>query len=326
MVTRDAISLQRVLVVMVVGVVAVAGITMLMEGETETEAAIDYVPEDAETVVRIDMTITDDRTTQLLAVVSGASAPGAGNGSDIRTAFQNETGIDPDPTEEVVLFSADNSVTNTSAYHGTIVHTEATTAAAVEDIRNATDERYETTSYGGQTVYEPANSSGQWIGVLGDGALVVGSEAAVEETIGVSTGEADSFDGELRSAYDDTRNGTVTFATATPERFLPSNSAFIDTDVYRDVETVSGAYYISSGSTGIEMQLRAANAGSAQSVAQVSEGAIAIGPTYIQNESTSEALGSVNVTREERTVTLSYEQPIETFQRVLRFLYGEQLS
>jgi hypothetical protein len=317
---------QALVALVVVGAVAVGGATLLSDGG-DTGAAVEQVPEGVDTVVRLDMTITSDRATQLRAAVSGGALPGgAGNTSDIGRTFENRTGIDPGPAREIVLFSALNdSRARSTTYAGAIVHTDAATDTATRNIRTTVGGDYERRTIDGQTVYVPAEESSYWIGVLGEGQLVVGSEMAVRDTVAVTAGETPAFDGRLRTAYDDTRNGTVQFATTSPDVLLPPEVEFVsDIQLFRDLRTVGGAYYIDSGRTGVEVRLQANSRADARSVAQATNGTVSIAESYVENETTADAVESISVSQQGSTVTVRYEAPIEEFRRVLGYLYGVQ--
>jgi len=328
MVTRAAISSKSALAALVVvGVIAVAGVTLLPGGDAN--AAVSQVPAGVDTVVRLDMSITSDRATQVMALAGGASVPGAesGNVSRFRAGFENRTGIDPEPAEELVVFSAVNGSTPTNAtYLGAILHTDAPTERAVTGIQNATGSGYDARTVDGRTVYAPTDRSGVWIGVLGDGQVALGTEQAVRDTVAVTTGSADAFDGPLRTAYDGTRNGTVRFATTAPEILLPPSAGFVtDVQLYRDLRAVGGTYYIESGRTGVELQLRANNDASARSVAQATNGTVAVLPTYVDNETAADAVRSVNVSQHGSTVTVRYEAAFGEFEQVISYLFGTGL-
>lgn len=318
MVPGDGLSRRKLLLAAGIGVAVIAGALLLTGGSAST-GAINQVPAGVDTVVRLDLTITNDRIKQLAAVANGAPLGGSGNAT---AAFENETGIDPGPAREVVVFS-DNRSENESAYGGLVLHTNAGTDTAVEGIQNTTNSSYRSTTYNGQTVYAPANASNRYIGVLGEGELVVGTQAAVRDTIDVSAGDADSVEGSLRRAYEDTDNGTVRFATTAPARWVPSDTGgFLNTEAYEKLDTASGTYYIEGGDAGLVLRLGASGRANAQTVAQATEGATVIGQRTIENESVAAALDSVNVTREGETVTVRYRQPLGAFQRTIRYLYG----
>lgn len=324
MVGAESVTAKGVLAAVVV-VGAVAGGVVLFSSDDGATSAIDQVPAEADTVARLDMTITDDRATQLLAVASGASMPAVDNGSDLPATVENRTGLDPEQAREVVVFSAARNTTDPNAtdYVGAVVHTDADTDTAVGNLRDAANESYEERTVDGQSLYAPSGASGYWIGVLGEGQLVVGTGPAVRDSISVAAGDAEPAGGDLRTAYDGTHNRTVRFATTSPDVLLPANAGFVtNVQLYRDLRSVSGSYYLTGSRTGIELQLRANSEANAQSVAQATNGTVAVVPTYVDNESTAEAVRSVTVTREGSTVVVTYEAPMSQFQRVLGYLYG----
>jgi hypothetical protein len=148
----------------------------------------------------------------------------------------------------------------------------------------------------------------------------------VTDTINVSAGDAESFDGPLRTAYDGTRNGTVRFATTSPEILLPPNAGFVtNVQLYRDLRAVGGTYYIESGRTGVELQLRANSDANARSVGQATNGTVAVLPTYVDNETADDAVRSVTVRQQGSTVTVRYEAPFGEFEQVIRYLFGTGL-
>jgi hypothetical protein len=148
----------------------------------------------------------------------------------------------------------------------------------------------------------------------------------VRDTIDVSQGDADRLEGPLRTAYDGTPNGTVRFATTSPERLLPANAGFLtNVQLYRDLRSVGGSYYIESGRTGIELQLRANNDANARSVAQAINGTVAVLPSYVENETAADAVRAVHVSQQGSTVTVSYEAPFGEFEQVIRYLFGTGL-
>jgi|GEM_PF-2128315 hypothetical protein len=319
MVPGDGISKRKLLLAVGIGAVVVVAGALLLSGESASAGAINQVPADADTVVRLDLTITGDRSKQLAAVVGGAPLSGSGNAT---ATFENETGIDPGPAREVVVFS-DNRSENESAYVGLVLHTNADTDTAVEGIQDTTNSSYRSTTYNGQTIHAPANASNRYVGVLGEGELVVGTQAAVRDTIDVSAGDAESVDGSLRRAYQNMENGTVRFATTAPERWVPGDTGgFLNTEAYEKLDTASGTYYIEGGDAGVALQLGASSTANAQTVQQATEGARVIGQRTLRNESVAAALDSVNVTREGETVTVRYRQPLGAFQRTVRYLYG----
>jgi len=326
MVPSEAVSTKSALVaVVVVAAVAVGGVTVLAESG-ETGAAVEQVPAGVDTVVRLDMTVTGDGATRLRAVAGGMLLPddGAGNASAV---LRNRTGVDPGPATELVMFSTTDGATTNTSYVGAILHTDAGTDAAVAGVQDATDSGYVRQRVDGQRVYAPTNRSGYWIGVLGDGELVVGTRPAVTDAVAVAAGNGDRVGGPLRTAYDGARDGTVQFATTSPAILLPPEADSVtNVQLYRDLRAVGGAYYLDGRRTGVEAELRATSPNNARSVAEATNGSAAVLRNSLDNESAVEAVDAVEIDRRGSTVTLSYEAPIETFERVVRYIYGVELS
>lgn len=330
-------SLRKLFVVVsLAGMLTLAGCSGgtfgLGGGGGSTPPAADQVPAEVDGVMRVDMAITDDATTQAIAEAGAESAPATApsqpeNVSEARDQFQAETGLDPQQAEEIVFFQKrpESGTLQTTEYAGVILHANWETDAVVQSFQNDTDTEYEETSYNGQPVYRPTEESefgsADWFAVLGDGQFVFGSEAAVKDTIDVTAGDGEAFGGDLRSAYDGTRDGLVTFATTVPQEQIPESSgAQVDTGAYRDVEIVTGVYYTSSNSAGMEMQLLTTSESSATDVMEVTDGATSLASGYTQNETTKEALRNIEVTQDGTTVTVSYEDSVSRLQAVLRYL------
>lgn len=320
-----------IIVGLLVGMVALAGCSGGLLGGGGTPPAADQVPENVTTVMHVDMAILDDQTTRTIAETGAEDAPAVGAGqpeniSETQERFRNETGLDPNAAEEIVAFGKQSqSPALQSEYSGVIIHADWETQATVDTFRNDTDAEYEETTYNGQTVYRPVSESdfgrNEWFGVLGDGQFVTGTEAAVKDTIDVTAGDADSFDGSLRTAYDESRDGLVTVVATVPQEGIPeSGGAGVDTGAYRDVETISGVYYTTSSSAGVEMQMYATGEDSARDVADVTDGAVSIATGYTENETTKDTLRAIEVTRDGSTVTVSFEESVDTLQEVIRYL------
>lgn len=296
-------------------------------------AAVDQVPAGVDTVVRVDMAITSDATTQALAEAGAESAPTAPSQptslAEARSDFLNETGLDPATADEMVSFQKrpEAGSLGTAQYAGVILHADWETEAVLDAIQNESTVTYEQTTYNGKTVYAPAEEpefgSADWVAVLDDGQFVVGSEAAVKDAIDVTTGDSEAFGGDLRTAYDESRDGLVTFVTTVPQDQIPTETgAQLDTAAYRDVETVSGVYYTTSNAAGVEMQFHTASADGAADVADVTDGAISIASGYTENETAKDALRAIEVTQDGTTVTVTYEDSVDTVDELLTYLYS----
>ncbi|MFB6309498.1 MAG: hypothetical protein ABEH35_09220 [Haloarculaceae archaeon] len=299
-------------------------------------SAVDQVPSGVDTVVRVDMAIIEDDVTRRLANAGAESAPTTGETSNVSTAiaeFENETGLDPTNGDEIVSFqkrNASRSLTS-SQYTGVIIHGNWKTATVVDALKNDSDVSYEETTYGGKTVYRPSEQpefgTQSWFAVLGDGQFVAGSEQAVKDTIDVVNGDSETFGGSLRTDYENTRDGLVTFATTVPQEQIPNTSAGqVDVSQYQQVRTVTGVYYTTSSGAGVEMTMTATGTDAARDVADVTDGAVSIASGYTNNETAKNALRDITVERDGETVVVSYEDSVDSISVLLEVLYGNSAT
>jgi hypothetical protein len=224
-------------------------------------AAVDHVPGNVDSVVRVDMAVTNDQATTELLNTLGSSAYGAGSTStsEAEAEFERETGLDPEQAQEFVYFQRQRTDFSTPRYAGTIVHANWDTDEVTRALREESGYKYEETEYNGRPLFVPdaeyARSSSTFA-VLGNGQFAFGSEQAVRDAIDVATGTTDGFGGELRSAYDSTRGGHVTFAARVPDEQLPrSTTTEVDIGQYQDVRVVSGVYYTNGDTVGTDFGL-----------------------------------------------------------------------
>lgn len=307
--------------------VALAGCSSLgLGGDATGVDAVEQVPSGVDTVVRVDAAVMTDEATRQLAD-RGADdvgmAGGPSNVSQARSEFENETGLDPAEADELVAYQKRTGGVGSAEYLGVVVHADWDRETVVEAVTADETTEYENETYNGKTVYVSTNQYGSTddaFAVLADGQFVFGSERAVKDAVDVETGEADAFDGSLRAAYDDTRDGLVTFATSVPAEDIPrSAGGSVDVSQYRDVRTVTGVYYTSSNSVGVELRLVANGTEAAKDVHDVTDGGLSIATGYTENETAKETLRAVEVERDGDVVTVSYEESVDTLREILDY-------
>jgi hypothetical protein len=319
-----AIALGVVAAVAVVAAGAFA-VTTLLDGGP---AAVDQVPAGVDAVVRVDTAITEDRVSRALVRAGVESAPVLGvaptNVSTLLGQFERRTGLDPAGADEVAAFGwrANGSTTVDAA--GVVVHgdwSSETVRGAVADngSRNLT-----ATTYRGQTVYQPADGeSGTWLGVLGDGQFVLGSERAVKRSVDVATGDTGGLDGRLRSTYDASEDGLVIVVARVPAEQVPDAAGqAVDLTRYRQVTVVAGSYYTTDTGAGVEVRLRTNATEAARDVEDVTAGGLAIIRGTVSNETVETNLRAVEITREETTVVLRYERSVNGIEALVRYYRG----
>lgn len=340
-----SLSLRQV-VALTVAVVAIGGVGFTVLSGPASASAVEQVPDGVDTVVHVDMAITNDTVSRELASAGlnsttrrvGVSGPA--NLSAAGSKLDNQTDLDLRAVSDVVLFgrlnrsvSPDGGVED-AEYVGVIVHADWEIDEFFESVRNDTDgvapTEYERTSYNGQPVLAPVGESaaaGGWVGVLDDGKFVLGSEAAVKDSVDVAVGDAGSFDGELRSAYGETPSGLVTFAFAVPQRSIPGEGEMdVEIEDYQPVETVAGSYYTTRTGAGVELRMVASGTEDARDAADITAGELARAAGTAENETVQEVLRAVEVERNGDTVTVSYEESVDGVEVLLRYLYRDEFA
>jgi len=297
--------------------------------EEQGPPAVGQVPDDVDAVVHVDGAVTNDGASRTLAntgLERASLIEGVPNSTaDVLSEFEGRTGLDPDAADEIVAFSRRTNGSTELTYAGVIVHGNWDRAAVIEAVRNDTDRELTETTYNGQTVYRPAGdgdaATGQWIGVLGEGQYVFGTEAAVKETIDVTAGDGEGFGGRLQTGHENARDGLVTFAVRVPTDRIPEQVGAgpgIELTRYRQVAIVSGSYYSKTNGAGVELRLLANSTEAAQDVEDVTSGALATFKLTTGNESVEQNVDAIEVERDGTSVIISYEESIESIQALLR--------
>jgi hypothetical protein len=303
---------------------------------------IDQTPAEADVVFYTDMEIRDDPATKELVNASlstRADEPyygGPTSHEELLNETSRNTGLDPSNVEQVLGFGAyppEGSAPDRTQYWGVILHAGWTADEITTELENQTDGRTWTqTSYNGHTVYESEPQSEfqdrVWFGVLDDGQFVMGTPEAVKETIDVTEGDQQPVDGDLRSQYDRLRDDAlVAFAADVPRDRIPEETvdraaeqAPIDYTAFTSVDVVSGAYYTSSGTVGVTVNMQATDADAAKDVHDVTDGGISFASGTVSNETVKEGLRDVEVARDGSTVTVSYEKSVDRLTQLLAAL------
>ncbi|WP_459192524.1 hypothetical protein [Halosimplex sp. J119] len=264
---------------------------------------------------------------------------------------ENQTGLDPRAADEVVMFNQQRNYSQPQ-YSAAIVYADWAEDDVIAAVSNSSDEEYENTTVNGVTVYQPVENENEseeddisfgppepeeWIAVLEDGEYVFGTQHAVNDTIDVAVGDADSVDGDLASAYDDTRDdGYLRYAQRSQNvnitqinRTMGQSTGLNVTayaQAYNDLHVTSGSYYIGEDDTlGFESRILTNSTDTAQDVQDITQGFISIQAGAIQNETLEDQLRSTNVTRDGTTVTVTRETSVDTAVTLIKW-YGSILT
>lgn len=324
------------LLLVVVGVVLVVSVGAIAAGTyflvtSGNDVDLDLVPEGSDTVsyVNVDQATSDqairevvDAYLELRAQSEFYSGPATMEQSLAR--FERETGLDPDALHHATSFSKYDEATGEGAgeYSATIVRSDWSEADVVRAVEQDSSVTLQETEYSGVTVYSPEGApagSSAWLAALGDGTYVFGTEQAVRDTIAVQQGDLEAFSGDLRSAFEGTDSGYIRFAARVPQEQIPDQTVgqSVDAGQYRAVEIVSGRYYTSGNTLGVQTTLHTASESDAMDVMDVTDGGISLLTGLAENETVQSTLRDVEVTREGTDVTVTYENSVEGIKLLL---------
>lgn len=246
--------------------------------------------------------------------------------------FSDDFGLDVDGIETVTPFwawgSSDSYNTVSQEFAGWLFRADWAENDLIQSIEQANTE-YEETEHAGQPVYEPDYEYSYWVGVVGDGEYVLGSEDAVKDAIDVQHADEDPMDEDLRAAYETTRTGPARFVGTIPTDHLPDkagpNDEF-DLAILDDIDVVVGAVYVNGDNRGIETTFVAADEATADDAAAMLDGLVTAASDQVGNDAFAEALGSVEVSQDGSTVLVSYEASIATLVDLVEESMGTNSS
>lgn len=317
--------------VLVAALGAAAGAVFLLSG-TGSAADLQLVPDgvDAVTYVDVDQVTSDEGIREVVDAYleRRAESPfyrGPTSTAEALDRFENETGLDPERAHRVTTFSKYDEETGRGAaeYSATIVRSDWTEEEVVSAIERRRDVSLQATDYKGATLYEPVRRATlpAWVAVLGDGTYVIGTERAVKDVVDVDRGEAEPLSGELKGAFQGTRSGYVRFAARVPEERVPDRglgaASGVNTSRVRAVEIVSGAYFSGGNTLGTETTFHATDEDTARDVEDVTRGSLSLARGLTKEADVKAALRDVEVTRDGRRVTITYENTVDDITAAL---------
>ncbi|MFB6104340.1 MAG: hypothetical protein ABEJ57_04550 [Halobacteriaceae archaeon] len=330
---------QPVLALMVATLLVTAGCGGVIPGSdgggADAGAALDTVPAKATGIVYVDVDgllqsdAHRDLTNTYLSVLANQSAGYSGptTAEEAIAQAKNESGLDPSSIDAITAFSAADAAGDYSGVivTGSFTESEFVTAQSEQQTYNFTE-----TTYAGQPFYKPKNppryADTMYIGVLGDGKVVTGSEAAVKDAIDVSVGNADAISGAVKTAFQNSRDGFIRFGATVPQDQLPTDAANrslpVDASVYSKVTTVWGAHYVSGDTVGATFTMQATSADAATDIRDVTDGAVSLASGYVSSDTAKEQLRNITVTKDGDTVTVTFENSVSALQSVIKTLLG----
>ncbi|ELZ06605.1 hypothetical protein [Natrialba aegyptia] len=304
------------------GVVAVLVLTagcLGVLGGGDSEPA-EHAPAGSNMLLHVDADVLSDEDNQQLvdAFASVEDEEAVDDQGDVVSEFENETGLDIREANQFLLFAnTDEGPVDESG--GIIVYSDWETDAVISAIEEEDETEYEQTEFEGEGVlYEPAEDpeygAPQYVGDLGDGRFVFGPEAPVRGALEVEYGDADPVSGDVREAYDETRDGHVTLAMSLPDGSVPENDPMtpnVDVSAFQNVSVITGVYDTDGGEAGIEMGIHADSEDDALDVKDVIDGAISMFSGSTTNDDLKDTLREIEVEQDGTTVDVSYWNDID---------------
>lgn len=249
--------------------------------------------------------------------------------ADVDAMFEearNESGLDPTKVEDVTVFGTtpENPMDSTGSSAMVL-----STSYSEDELVTAMEERAGTVTeetYGDATLYVSESGDGESVlAALGDGTFAAGDRSAVESVVDVRAGDADALGGDLKRAFEDTEDGYVRFAMATPSDGEASediaSEAPMDASALENVEYVSGSFATGNGNVTTTMHLVAGSESGAQQTYDLVDGALSLYSSMGDGEAQS-ALDAVSVERDGETVTVTHTDTVENVQKQVEALYG----
>lgn len=327
--TFGRFSLRKLgILLLVVALAASAGCTGVLDGGGSGGGdPIEHVPADQNAVIEIDADVIGDETTWRLLAAGNEEDSDVPTEAELDAAFafvESEAGLDPRDVETVLLFGqTDEAVQNVDdpvdAAQGDdervafIVETDWSQEDVSAALENASESTLTEASYGPQEgvlyrVTESDDDDPTYLGVLGGGTFVFGDEASVRASLDTEYDGADSLSGDLRDAYENTRDGLVSMAVVLPEEQQGAAGAQVG-----EFNAMTGVYYTDGSTVGFEGRLAMGAESDAQ---ELSQGLSILLSTYQTDETlderTRQLLEGVEISQDGSDVVLTFESDVET--------------
>lgn len=299
-------------------------------GGSDGADVVDSIPEGVEGVMHFDSGVIEDQTTVKLmdglAEMGGEQieqTPGPDSYEEALDQFEEETELSIDDFHSVTMFSTLENVEQ-EEYVGMIAQTDWTW----EEIEKVSDEEIgdlEEDSYNGVTVYKSPEGMDEeaWVADFGDGMFAFGTPDVVRDTIDTHQGDAESFSGQLRDAYDGAADGYVKAAFMVPEEGVneASNQAGVGAGMMPNPEVMTMTYYTDGDDMSFETQMTMPSEEAAQQIEQ-SVGEMSGSSAGMQQGPMGSLLESIDASQSGDTVTISFAMTPEEILTLLEQFQG----
>ena len=249
--------------------------------------------------------------------------------------FEDDIDLDPREAHSMIAFAGyggeyglvDNE-------YSALIVTADWSADDITDSIARNDDRleFDEDEHSGKTLYEPSEDYASYVGVLGNNRYVVGQEDAVEDAIDATTGDDDGLEQEVRSAYSNARGAPFRYASVVPDPgeydSVPESygrgDSEIDLGVLEDVTSVAGSIYNNGDTYGMEATLAADDSNTAENLADIVDGALAVYQDQAYDETATELAGDVEVSQDGAAVTISFEKTLDELEDLIDENVGPQ--
>jgi len=328
---RQVLGSKRVIALfLTLVIVSSAGCSGFLGGDSggDDSDAIASVPAGVDGVMQFDSGVIDDSTT--VTLMDGLIDMGSDEVDQVEEQksyeelieeFEQETELSIDDFHTATVFMKLEDFEQ-EEYGGMIVETEWSWEE-LQEAADDTDQEFEEDSYNGVTVYKSTDEMGEvtWVADFEDGTFAFGTPEAVQDTIDTNQGDAETFSGELRDAYDRAEDGYMTAAFLIPEEEVNNagaeagmNAQFVPTP-----EIMTMTYYTDGNDMKLDTQMTMASQEEAEQFYQIAGGTI--DPPSDGNQAQAGPMGSLidatSVSQDGDTVTINFSMTPEEILTLL---------
>jgi hypothetical protein len=255
--------------------------------------------------------------------------------SELLDETENQTDLSVEGLQSVTMFGrypgpneSTYGVTPQTEYSAAIVTTSWSESELVSELENQSDANLTESTYADATLY--TQNGDQYVGVLGDGRFVFGPRAPVEDVLDVASGNGSAVGGDLRDAFEDTRDGHVRFASEVrndqvPTDELDETGAVSNANIFDEVDVVSGAMYTDGDTVGTDVSMTVGDESTAENLRGVTIGAVSYARQSLNGTQYHAYVSQENmsVSRSGTSVTLSSTNGVDSLETLLETLYGQ---
>ena len=333
----------------IIGVTAVVGGTMYVTSATDvfgdedsSESSIDKIPSGVQLVASVDINslMEEERVNELIETGQGKLSK-YDSDYDIPEDYQSivkrikeKIGLSLEELESVTLFGKfpkDSDEFLAGGYGAALVQSQWEEEEIVDALENITVNLTKKT-YKEFTVYklscEDCLSSdleidrNPTLAILSDGFYAIGSVEAVHDVIDTVKGDRESFDGDLRSDFEQLGDGQIRLAIEIPSREISEMESIegIGLKGLAKVELSAGVLSIDGSDISIKARLRTSDTDSAKEIHDSLNGVMGLAKAMIGSQDFKEELGKVSIDRDGVVVIVDYETSIEEFSSMIQDL------